>query len=150
MYNTAMIANVLALALKIPNWGDSDRGKLYGTALTHDLPETISGDLPTPLKRIVNMADPIINETFWEGKRGRPPEDWDIYHAIVGIADLMEAMIFIHTEGATPRAKVIEKLQDADFEKLLSEAAEKWPDLPWDHCAVVYDEVITGIDNGNL
>ncbi|MCK5612740.1 HD domain-containing protein [Candidatus Pacearchaeota archaeon] len=103
MYQTAMLADLIAR--EVTNWGDDKRNHLIWCALIHDLPEVMSGDIPTPAKRKIITKD--IEAEFWEGRRGKPKKVDETAITILKIADLVEASLFILIEGVDQKAKNI-------------------------------------------
>lgn len=105
MYQTAMIADLIAR--EVTNWGDDKRNHLIWCALVHDLPEVMTGDIPTPAKRKIGTKD--IEIEFWEGRKGKPKKVDDEVIKILKVADLVEASLFVLIEGVDQKAKNIGK-----------------------------------------
>ena len=103
MYQTAMIADLIAR--EVTNWGDDKRNHLIWCSLIHDLPEVMTGDIPTPAKRKIGTKD--IEAEFWEGRRGKPKKVDETAAVILKIADLVEASLFVLIEGVDQKAKNI-------------------------------------------
>lgn len=95
----AMIAMRLCDVLDVDS---SVRHNVLQHALMHDMPEVYIGDLPTPIKRMMgdDLCDKI--ETFEErvtfAKMHCTPKDGQV-ELIVKIADMLEAVAFLETNG---------------------------------------------------
>lgn len=71
-------------------------------ALTHDVDELITGDIPTPLKEVADQNDGVTNRLFdlfpWISRKA---EEWAITEdelAIVKVADILEALMFLRED----------------------------------------------------
>jgi len=96
----AMIAMRLCDVLDVDS---SVRHDVLQHALMHDMPEVYMGDLPTPIKRMMgdDLCDKI--EVFesrveFSGMNCHTPEDSTV-GLIVKIADMLEAVAFLETNG---------------------------------------------------
>lgn len=138
MYQVAVFAEMFAREI-IPEYNDEMRGRLLHHALLHDIPEVMSGDLPTPVKRRIDSfgnigeIDKMLDDSYWglrdSGKK--PKELPSIYQSIIKLADLTEALLFLEIEGVDQRAKVV---QGTLFESLLNVVTacqEMHPQINW-------------------
>ena len=62
------------------------------------------------------------------------------------LADLMEGIVFIHTEGITDHARVIEQRMLGSFFRLMTTAKNKYPLDDWERTELILNEVIRGRD----
>lgn len=125
-------------------------------ALTHDAPELLMGDLPSPLKRriaeIAGHADPLVRierEIAPEIAARRDALQGSALAAIVKLADLMDACLFIREEGIGRHATVVaEKTEMALRDKIL-ESQRGFADLDWSHATELYAQMRgeSGADN---
>ena len=125
-------------------------------ALTHDAPELLMGDLPSPLKRriaeVAGNADPLARierEIAPEIAARRDALQGSALAAIIKLADLMDAGLFIREEGIGRHAAVVaEKTETALRDKIL-ESQKHFADLDWSRAADLYDEMRgeSGADN---
>jgi 5'-deoxynucleotidase len=102
--------------------------------MEHDLPETRTGDIPTPAKRLIRSKGPALDELeaeFEPLNGGVFPEDhklWlnavDAKHRIMAdLSDIFEAYVFITHHGIGPHAKdVADKIK-----KNMHEIVNKYP-----------------------
>lgn len=137
-YQVAVFSEMFAREI-IPDYNDEMRGRLLYSALLHDLPEVMSGDLPTPVKRRIDSfgnvgeIDKLLDDSFWDLRdQGKKPKDLpSVYQSIIKLADLTEALLFLEIEGVDQRAKVV---QGTLFESLLNVASachELHPEYNW-------------------
>ena len=102
-------------------------------ALTHDLPEVITGDIPTPLKKrlralgagdalnkIEDDVDPRVAYLKDKAKVG-------VEGDIVKLADLIEAITFLNGCGRGNHAKMVETLLRRDLNMLVKQMEVDWP-----------------------
>lgn len=118
MYRVWLITNEFCSAI---GCSDGERLEVQFLALTHDIPEVMTGDIPTPSKDMIRSicksyhpgAANVINELdsrvcpelseLWSGLSSKA-------HKIVRLADLFEAVVFLRVEGIGARAKEIEAI----------------------------------------
>ncbi len=116
------------------NFSYSDCGLAESWALEHDVPEVITGDLATPVKRALREAvphdDPIrrielaLSDSYRELHAKTKDRAW--VYDLVKLADVFEAVLFLHTEGMGPHAKRVEADLWADFHERLGKCAVDW------------------------
>lgn len=103
---------VALIASRICDLDEADeetRNKVLWYALVHDLPEVVTGDMATPLKKMLGAAARLRLSQFEEsltigGKViDAPPH---VKH-IVKMADLIEAAAFLHQNAASSHGKDI-------------------------------------------
>jgi 5'-deoxynucleotidase YfbR-like HD superfamily hydrolase len=107
-YGVAMIAIELAKRL------GADQSRALFAAVLHDMPEVITGDIPTPVKEVLavrDRIDEIEKEIYFSGVNLNTFED--VAH-IVKQADLLESCWFLrHRRGLGPHpTSVYNKLVD--------------------------------------
>jgi 5'-deoxynucleotidase YfbR-like HD superfamily hydrolase len=100
------------------------------SALMHDMDEIYTGDIPAPVKEIVKSA--MVNATLEQRRMidDNPVEDFFVPEKpadtevaiIVGLADIVEAQLFLKAESDDPRKGFIleelAKFTDVFFDKL--------------------------------
>lgn len=93
------------------NLGEATRDLAVRHALTHDLPETMSGDIPAPWKKLAGgdgetpALSGILSQRF-----GADAHVVGIVPAVVAVADLYEAAMFLAGEEAVGNQSVKEVL----------------------------------------
>ena len=104
MYKVAMISEIIAREV-VPQWGDDKRNHLIWNALIHDLPEILSGDIPTPAKKKINAG--VIDDEFWGNRKGKPKRVDETVEHIIKVADMAEACCFLQIEGVDSKSTKI-------------------------------------------
>ncbi|SRR5258706_283155 len=132
--------------------------RLMFLALTHDLDETITGDIVSPVKRaIVDMerARGYIGQAMgarmpaiWDRIRMETPYDKEAIQ-IIECADRLDALLFLTIEKRMGNQHVFHRCQDAQ-----DRFVKSWYELPTDHSELkqLMLEVITPaiIDHSNF
>lgn len=98
--------NVMCIVIELSNrlrWasGPAERLALVGTAMTHDLDEIWSGDIPTPAK---------------------PPKKWPNYvadNSIIMVADLMDALLFIRDNAVDSHGRKVQEYLEQMWRDML-------------------------------
>lgn len=104
--------HVAMIACRICNLVGEDPNRVLWTALTHDLPEVMTGDIATPLKDLLGeevntrLKDLENKMTLYGVKMA--PQDETIAQ-IVKLADLIEAAAFISEYGCGEYADTVRK-----------------------------------------
>lgn len=130
----------------VAQFNAEDRSLAEAWALSHDVPETITGDLATPVKRALREAvphdDPIrrvelaLSDSYRELHTKVKAAGW--VYDLVKLADVLEAVLFLHTEGMGAHAKRVEADLWADFHERLAISANSWGGMGFNWIAV-YD-----------
>ena len=113
-YRVYLIADAISEALGVSMHNSLDAQAIRSWALTHDLHEVLTGDLPTPVK----ATDPALVarlEAKARATMGLPlgeAHDKTIVGFVVKIADLVEALLFLHENGGHDRQAVWRSVQD--------------------------------------
>ncbi|AXH72352.1 MAG: putative hydrolase of HD superfamily [Caudoviricetes sp.] len=108
-YMVAMIAARICEILELPR---NVRDAAVAHALTHDLPEVVTGDVASPLKAVIGEGRTYLRE-FEERMRfpgftdDQPPYDTQV-HRILKAADLIEAVKFLRENAMTDHGRDVE------------------------------------------
>ncbi|MBK1721338.1 YfbR-like 5'-deoxynucleotidase [Thiocystis violacea] len=125
-------------------------------ALTHDTPELLMGDLPSPLKRriaeISGEQDPLTRiegEIAPEITRLKKALQGSALAYIVKLADLMDACLFIREEGIGRHAAVVARKSETLLREKVAEAQQRFSELDWSPVMELYSQMRgeTGADN---
>ena len=107
-------------------------------ALTHDTPELLMGDLPSPLKRriaeVAGEQDPLARierEIAPEIAERKAALQGSALAYIVKLADLMDACLFIREEGIGRHAAIVAEKSEALLAEKIAEASDRFPELDW-------------------
>lgn len=119
-FGVALLVDRIATVVGVPEDNYKLRHKLQRAALVHDAFESISGDLPTPYKRVISDSQ------AYEKYKHKFQETYELdefQKRILKIADLMEAAIFLNREQflgnmsvTLIQNEIINKLRTACFE----------------------------------
>ncbi|WP_094300750.1 YfbR-like 5'-deoxynucleotidase [Imhoffiella purpurea] len=125
-------------------------------ALTHDAPELLTGDLPSPLKRriaeITGADDPlsrIEREIAPEIAARKSALAGSALALIVKLADLMDGCLFIHEEGIGRHAAMVAQKSEIALKHKIEEARAAFPNLDWSPVMELYSQMRgeSGADN---
>jgi 5'-deoxynucleotidase len=125
-------------------------------ALTHDAPELLMGDLPSPLKRriaeVAGETDPLIaieREIAPEIAERKAALKGSAMALIVKLADLMDGCLFIHEEGIGHHAAAVAEKSEAALREKIHEAQTRFVELDWSHASELYAQMRgeAGADN---
>jgi 5'-deoxynucleotidase len=117
-------------------------------ALTHDTPELLTGDLPSPLKRriaeISGEQDPLARierEIAPEIAQRKAALQGSALAYIVKLADLMDGCLFIREEGIGRHASIVAEKSEAALRDKVKEARERFAELDWDQVMGLYSQM---------
>lgn len=154
MYLVAMTARDVARAVMGPRFTAQEELAILRWALVHDLPEVVTGDIPTPVKDYVRSAygvDPFMTMDHTissEFNMANSDMEGSPLMEIAKMADVMEAIAFLHVEGASRHAHSVKTKLRGALHKIVDGARESWPDLNWDAVERIMGEVMAGSDVG--
>jgi 5'-deoxynucleotidase YfbR-like HD superfamily hydrolase len=103
-------------------------------ALTHDIPEVVMGDIPTPTKLVIEKNTSCLEDLearidgagtrFIEEVRESDP----ILADIVKLADMIEAVAFLKEEAIGSHAEAVRHLIKDQYYEKVKEAERKYPE----------------------
>ena len=150
-YMVTRISNRLAKDILGPDLDDSGLLQIMEYASLHDTPELLMGDLPSPLKRHIelisgdnNPIEAIEREIApWltemkESTRKTHPE----YLLIVKLADIMDALVFITDEGIGAHAKKVIRILEGMLDAKLKQGQEQFPEYSWQCTLDILNELL--------
>lgn len=161
MYQVAMISQIVGKAIGL---GPEDIKSVVIQALIHDLPEVITGDIPTPTKLLINswphpagVSGPLnindyLDDHYWADKFPVIREAFNVdgpLQWLLSIADLMEAILFLKIEGIGARASFINKQLRDRMLNLVEIGNRRWPELRWNECTKLLSNTISKIVDGD-
>lgn len=159
LFMVTRISNRLAKDILGADLDDSGLLRIMEYASLHDTPELLMGDLPSPLKRhieaisgdhnpihaIERQIAPWLTEMQDEIRRNNPA-----HLAIVKLADLIDAILFIEHEGIGRHAKeVCRGLKDI-FGKKLADAARDYPQYSWEVAESLLERLLNNAVDGQI
>jgi len=115
---------------------------LYELALTHDLSEIVTGDMPSPIKRAlrehfkgeISPIDALERSICPDAARledqAKQPEQAYLYR-ILKLADILDALVVINQEGKGSARVTISQERGAAFDALVEQASTEFPELNW-------------------
>jgi len=106
--------NVIAITRELCNKLGKEDSNCIKYAFDHDLDEILTGDIPTPAKQRLG----IDTSEQYEGKGKLACNDEEI--AIVKIADILEAILFIEENGVGQHASEVMEYLRIKLVKLIS------------------------------
>lgn len=126
-------------------------------ALWHDVAETITGDLPTPVKRYIESLFPqgqspldSLEEQLCEPYAEAKAEAPGYIKIIVKLADVMDATNFAVNEIKGPARLKISKERKASFAAYIQKGEREYPQYQWSYAHDLLKELLTsepiGID----
>ncbi|MBK1718498.1 YfbR-like 5'-deoxynucleotidase [Thiocystis violacea] len=155
-YLVAMIARELMGRLLGEAVSAETRLLVLEYALTHDTPELLMGDLPSPLKRriaeIAGDQDPLArieHEIAPDIVARKAALQGSALAYIVKLADLMDGCLFIREEGIGRHASIVAEKSETMLGDKLQEARKCFPELDWTQVMELYSQMRgeTGADN---
>lgn len=154
LYLVTMYSDEVAKRV-LKNYTDSDKLKLLSWGLQHDVPEILTGDIPTPAKRrlqegyapgedpLERLENSIASDDYKQAKKA--VEGTKLAY-ITKIADIIDSIVFIDIEGVTKHTEVIEIKLRKMFDKVVQKAGEAYPDEDWRLATSVLEDVLHGED----
>ena len=135
-YRVWLLAMAMYSALEDLPHNTSERAMVEMMALSHDIQEVITGDIPSTFKRISDATHPGVVDTMEGMARthmGWPPMGAHVNTAggrIVKIADYAESLLFLHQNGGHNRPAVWNS-NVAGYKDCIESAAKAYPSLNW-------------------
>jgi len=157
-YMVTRISNRLAKDIFGSELNDSGLLQIMEYASLHDTPELLMGDLPSPLKRHIEQisgTNPIeaiereIAPWLFEMKeeiQQQHPE----YLAIVKLADLIDALLFIEHEGIGSHAEKVTKGLHEQFQGKVAEVGRDYPNYSWKIATQLLGELLQNEEQGAI
>lgn len=151
-WNVAMYCRYLAIAIA-PDMTPEDTLLLNDIALIHDLPEAKTGDIPTPIKRVLEAFFPkgqspldLIEERVcppYAYLKGRTKGTY--LAVILKLGDIMDALHYISVQGMGPVREKIVRERTRAFNRYIQVGINSWPDLKWNEASRVLDSLLNDV-----
>ncbi len=115
---------------------------LYELALTHDLSEIVTGDMPSPIKRalrqhfsgqpspIDQLERAICPDAAEREDQAKQADQAFLYH-FLKLADILDALVVIQQEGKGSARISISQERGQAFDALVEKASQAFPHLNW-------------------
>jgi len=131
-----------------------NRELLMERALTHDLPEVLTGDLSTPIKKKLRAAgagailqqieDEVDPRVTYLRKKTADSVEGDI----VKLADMIEAISFMNGCGKGNHSRMVEEVLKRDMGSLIIKMNRDWPQGRWRRAAdAILSDLTSGVDS---
>lgn len=134
-YRVWLIATAMWDALFTVPHNSLEQRLLWELALTHDLHEVLTGDIPSPLKEsspelgvVIDAAEEKARRTI--GVLSLAPHRATVAGCVLRIADCAEALLFMFQNGGLDRPSVLEDVRRR-FLRVLEAAPKAHPSLDW-------------------
>lgn len=136
-YNVWLITRVLYDILYPTPHNSMERALTLEYALVHDLAEVVTGDIPSPAKRVIEDEAPgLLNKLEEKSLQFIYPDAVKLIRgaqntpgqAIVKLADCVEALVFVSKFGTDKEAAMGVKKA---MWKHLNEADKRYPNVEW-------------------
>lgn len=142
LYRTWVITRFICTSLEVDQYTATTA---HEWALVHDQPEVITGDIATPAKEAMRKAvpdsDPIKNielelsESYaltWQASKLHVVPGWPTPYEIVKLADIMEAAVFLGTEGVGTHSRIVYEGIRRRVAETYADYRNRYPEVPWD------------------
>lgn len=137
MISIAILDEFGVQELQLRNW-------IMEWALLHDLPEVVMGDTTSPVKaktkEAFNEIEEVVDPKFKEFERQMPRAGL----AIVKMADYIDALKFLQTEGVNGQAQSVYEKLYTNFCNYIEYMKKEKPDWPWGRCEKVLLQILSG------
>ena len=155
-YIATMLAQHIYNLTMPPQTYDSDKCQhellLLRWMLRHDVPEVLTGDVSGPMKR--KLCALIPHDPFWVIESEIDPVYADlkcrvhgtVFERIGKLADLLEAIVFLHTEGMGTHAETVKQKLIDRYDDHLEECRVDYPIWGWAAIRDLRDELMRGED----
>lgn len=159
LFMVTRISNRLAKDILGADLDDSGLLRIMEYASLHDTPELLMGDLPSPLKRHIEAVSgdhnpinaierqiaPWLSEMKEEIRRDNPS-----HLAIVKLADLIDAILFIEHEGIGRHAREVCRGLKEIFQQKMEGAASEYPQYSWAVAESLLDTLLNNAVDGQI
>jgi 5'-deoxynucleotidase YfbR-like HD superfamily hydrolase len=120
--------------------------------LWHDQPEVVTGDLCTPLKRLLesyfkNEESPLdlVEKAICKEYKELSEAVSDTYlQNILKLADYLDAIVFLEDEGKEKQAKKIQENIKNSYLGLILKSKEQYPQYKWSEANNILNDVLYG------
>jgi hypothetical protein len=121
--NVALLAMYLARTAPDMYFGSGD--SIAAAALTHDIEEVFTGDIPTPVKRYLTGLSEL--EKALRPEAMYPVQVTDRARELIKVCDLADTLRFIHVHG---KGRVAKHAEAGIGSAMVAKAAEAWKIWP--------------------
>jgi len=137
LYLVTMLSLEIAELINLGPLPDNEKIKLMNWSLNHDVPEVITGDVATPMKKMIKSKcneDPfdILDRQMYEVYGDAKDAISGTYiEAVVKLADIMDGIVFLSTEGMGDHASYVRSCLVNTLGRNIQVAKAKWPIHDW-------------------
>jgi len=151
-WSTAIITQHLCDALGLLLSTD-DKLLMLEWALLHDTPETVIGDIPTPMTDVIGHLLSTTEHNTSMRWSMRQAWAFSTHHGlpaeIVKMADIIEAISFLHHDAVGEHAQRVRNALDIRLMKRIAAAQKQYPSYDWDRAVskIMRDAITIGGDS---
>lgn len=132
-----------------PNISAEDQVLLYELALTHDLSEIVTGDMPSPIKRALRSHFGGQPSPIDQLEAAICPDAAELelrakqthLYAVLKLADILDALVVIQQEGKGQAREAIATERLSAFTALVEASQAKHPEFDWQGAHDVREKV---------
>jgi hypothetical protein len=139
-----MVAMLTTDMVSAMGWDDKSCCDAVMYALYHDVAEVLTGDVPSPMKKIMGEPFAEIEEEIM-GNYNRWIATGRI-KAVVKLADLAEAVKFLQQHKASSHADSVYQMVRRQLTEFEKKVKEDWPNEYWDPALDVINDFLYGTE----
>jgi len=156
LYLVTMLSLEIADLISLEEITNEDKIALMDWSLNHDVPEVITGDIATPMKKMIRSMCPedpfdILERQLSEKySMAKDAVTGNYLESVVKMADIMDGIIFLDTEGLGEHAEYVKKHLLESLTKHVKIAIARWPVYDWLEVPAMLTELIHSKGNSQI